>query len=65
MKRKLFTLFAAMSLLLCAGVRALWMRSYCRVDVVSFRLDDNPRDAATRQLGSIRGVVLVSGWSHA
>ena len=36
MRRRLFTLVSALSLLLCVAAAALWVRSYSRADLVSF-----------------------------
>src|SRR3954454_16900003 len=59
MKRKLFTLAAAVSLLLCLATAGLWVRSYWVCDSASFTTHD---DARMRQwwMAFDRGYVVIA-----
>jgi hypothetical protein len=54
--RKLFTLCSAASLLLCAAVCVLWVRSYQHRDIVTF-----PQTSGIPSLVTSRGTLLVEG----
>src|SRR5688572_13599261 len=59
-KRRLVTLAAAASLLLCAGTAALWVRSYSvvyRLERVTDQLGD---DLSRAEVGAAHGVVAAS-----
>ena len=54
MRRRLFTLCSGLSLLLCAAVCVLWVRSYGLTDQIFWRRSDG-----LRCIGSARGYVVV------
>ena len=58
MKRRLFTLCSAVSLLLCVLACTLWVRSYWRSDTLLF----HARGGTVYGVGSNRGS-LVAGWA--
>lgn len=59
MKRRLFTILSALSLLLCVAVAGLWVRSYSRVHVVSVRRGEWPRPDVRHSRGL--GLRMVQG----
>ena len=57
-KRRLVTLAAAVSLLLCVATVALWVRSYCRLDSTSYVFDRPPSvSTPSVSIHSLRGRV--------
>lgn len=53
MKRRLFTILSALSLLLCVGVVVLWVRSYWREDRISVAYGAGPYRAMSVRLGEL------------
>lgn len=59
MKRRVFTLAAGVSLVLCLATAALWVRSYMRLDSVVLR-----RSTITDSIWSLRGSIALSRTEH-
>ena len=51
MRHKLLTIVAAVSLALSAATASLWIRSYWRVDIITFRWMENVDGGAASDAG--------------
>ena len=59
MRRRLFTLASAVSLLLCLATVVLWVRSYFRMDlIVRARFGDNAECTGAETINCLRGSVV-------
>jgi hypothetical protein len=62
MRRRLFTLLSALSLLLCVGTCAMWVRSYVRTDAYEWHPDRYRRLVISSQRGVVeywRGIMYT------
>jgi hypothetical protein len=56
-RRRLFTFFSAVSLLMCVGACALWVRSFSTLDIIGYVRDRGRNEAFT--LNSSRGSIWL------